>query len=625
MLTRSSCRAAPRRPLRRPLSRGLRRPHRASCLPRASLPPGYRLPYSRNQLFTGRLNDLLSLADLLLYPAAPAAVVAAGMGGLGKTQLAVEFCWRYGTYFEGVHWMAADQNLEAEVAACGLAMGVTPWPEKLQEQANATLRLWQSGGRRLVVLDNANNEQIVQEWLPRLGSLRLLLTSRQEDWPEDLGLTVHRLGCLKRPESLALLRRIAPRLGRLPDASLEPLAERLGDLPLALDLAARYLKDVDDLSPEDYLIELQQAEAGLLHDSLQDWSEHSPTRHATSLEATFRISWQQLQGDADLDVQARRIFLACGYCAANISIPLALVEASQGAGSAAARRELRRALRKLYTLGLCSQEAAGPALHPLLADYARALDGRARQAPEQDTGALAGMAAAISQLAARANESGLPGDFTPLRQHVESLAPHAEAAGLDQAPLLWNELGFHYTHAGYYKRARPVFERALALYKQTLGEKHPSTITCLGNLGTLASQMGDLPRARQLLQQALDLRREVLGEQHPETAAFWNNLGNVLQDMSDLPGARDCFQHALDIRRAALGEDNIDTATTLNNLGLLLRETGDLPEGVALPGAGPGGLPGGARRAASRYRHCPEQPGDFADPRRRFGGGPPVL
>jgi hypothetical protein len=96
------------------------------------LPPGSRMIFTRNEQFTGREADLLALAEALLYSQKERPVVgvtqvkaaATGLGGIGKTQLAAEFSYRYGRFFKGVHWLQANQDMPAEIAACGEAMGI---------------------------------------------------------------------------------------------------------------------------------------------------------------------------------------------------------------------------------------------------------------------------------------------------------------------------------------------------------------------------------------------------------------------------------------------------------------------------------------------------------------------
>jgi len=96
------------------------------------LPIGSYLPFSRNPLFTGREADLQSIADFLLSQNVSAVIKQAvtGMGGLGKTQLAVEFAYRFGKFFRGVHWlnMANPESINSEIAACGLQMGLPDFP-----------------------------------------------------------------------------------------------------------------------------------------------------------------------------------------------------------------------------------------------------------------------------------------------------------------------------------------------------------------------------------------------------------------------------------------------------------------------------------------------------------------
>ena len=213
-----------------------------------------------NSVFTGRQEYLIDLADILLHPEKEGAGLAVtGIGGVGKSQLAVEFCYRYGRFFQSVHWIQANLNISAEVAECGLAMGLPGWPDKLPEQVAATIRAWQEGGWRLIVLDNAENLKQLSEWMPKLQPCRLLITLPRDDWAADLGLQTERLEELSRIQSIELLRKLAPRLQKVTDEELDDLADHLGDLPLALNLAGRYLADRTELSIDGYLKELEKA------------------------------------------------------------------------------------------------------------------------------------------------------------------------------------------------------------------------------------------------------------------------------------------------------------------------------------------------------------------------------
>ena len=124
--------------------------------PPGDLPPGSRMPFGPNARFTGREPQLLALARALFPPRPPGEGLGVrakvlitqaiqGMGGVGKTQLAVALAYRCGRYLHGVHWVNAAQPeaIGAEVAACGRAMGLRPWPDALPDQVALTLRVWQ--------------------------------------------------------------------------------------------------------------------------------------------------------------------------------------------------------------------------------------------------------------------------------------------------------------------------------------------------------------------------------------------------------------------------------------------------------------------------------------------------
>ncbi|HII06517.1 MAG TPA: hypothetical protein HA349_04155, partial [Methanotrichaceae archaeon] len=427
---------------------------------RNGLPPGKRLDFLANDVFTGREEDLLGLAHVLLHEPNSrgaginqAATAATGLGGIGKSQLAVEFCYRYGRFFHGVHWIQADQDISAEVAACGASMNLPRWPaDKVPEQVALTLRTWEEGGPRLVVLDNVEDPATVQEWLPKMQLARLILTSRRSEWPADMGLLIWPLGVLTLPESLTLLRKLAPRLKDVDDSDLENLAERFGCLPLALDLAGRYLHDRTDLSVEDYLAELEEAGNSLEHTSLKDWADHNPTKHATNLAATFSLSWDQL-GEDEADALARQIFLTCGYCAPNTPIPKSLLANVMGTGGTSQKQKLDLALRRLLRLGLLKFTECGPSQHPLLSEFARYLD--------FEGAALPSLAESLSVLSYDAHETGLPERVMPLREHLKSVAKVAENAELETAGSLWNNLGCHLKEIAEYKNAEEAHRRAL--------------------------------------------------------------------------------------------------------------------------------------------------------------------
>jgi len=183
----------------------------------APLPAGSRMAHGRNPLFVGRAGDMKQLAAALKGGGVAAIgqiAAATGLGGIGKTQLAIEFAHRYGQYFAGgVFWLslADPANAPTEVALCGGAGGMDLRADfgglKFDEQLAAVMSAWQSPLPRLLIFDNCEDEALLARWRPPTGGCRVLVTSRRDVWDAALGVQALALDVLPREESVALLRK----------------------------------------------------------------------------------------------------------------------------------------------------------------------------------------------------------------------------------------------------------------------------------------------------------------------------------------------------------------------------------------------------------------------------------
>ena len=531
------------------------------------LPPGSRLPFPRNAIFTGREDGLKALAASLLQSGQPAA--ATGTGGIGKTQLAVEFCYCYGRFFHGVHWLLANQDLIAEIAACGTEMELQPWPETLPEQAQATLEAWERGGTRLVVLDNVEESQVVQEWLPKMHNCTILITSRQHDWPPDLGLSLLPLDSLPRADSLVLLRKLARRLERSSNAELEPIAERLGDLPLALDLAGRYLYDRRILSTSGFLEELEKTGSALEHSALKDWTEHNPTQHETNLAATFTLSWERLEGSGTPDVcTSQRLFCASGYCASNTPIPWAVFYRLAADQEQAA---VDQNLSILEDSGLLKLTEAGAVVHPLLAEFARLQDKDAQQS------ALPKLAEALVGLASQEFQAGMVGfaHLDSIREHtLEVLRRLVEKAGWETCKTLAWVIDEYLDIRGHWVERVQVCEIAVNAARHLQDRSDEGT--WMSKLGKSHYLLGNLRQAVENSEQALAIHREI-GDRHGEGSDL-GILGTTYNDLGEARRAIQYFQQALAIHKEI--EDRHGEGKDLSNLGITYHDLGELQQAI---------------------------------------------
>lgn len=531
------------------------------------LPPGSRLPFHRNAFFTGRGEPLGILARALLPhspdPRSPVLItqVTQGAGGVGKTQLAVEFAYRYGRFFRGIHWLncAPPQTPNAEIAACGEEMDLPYWPKEQPDQVARTLEEWKRGEARLVILDNVENTSAVRAWLDRLSGspIRLLLTARHSDWPADLGLTLLPLDTFTRKESLAFLRHHMPSQLTI-DAELEQLAESLGHLPLALDLAGRYLVKYSQTSVETYQHQLRAT-----------WSspETAPFReklghlidHDLKLATVFALSWQGVKDDT-----ARKLFLIAGRCAPNQSIPQEILEEASDLET----EMCKECLDILSDLGLIYLEDTGPIVHPLLSQYARALPKTESPLP------------ALARLAREANKqmdrTGIVSHFMPLLPHVYAATEEGDGEHLEAMGTLWNSLGYYLDRVGNRAAAQAAFGRALAIWQEAYGPISPQVATAHSNLGGALQALGDLSGGLAAFERALAIDEAVYGPDHPDVAKDMNNLGNILSTLGDPRGAWSAYVCALAILEHVLGPDHPDVATQHNRIGIILQKLDDL-------------------------------------------------
>ncbi len=367
-----------------------------------SLPAGSRMVLRPNPLFVGRAEELLALVEGLGAPTpagAPMGVAtmavgqvaaATGAGGIGKTQLAVEFVHRYGPFFAGgVFWLSfADPGgVKNEIALCGGpgAMNLPGLTDlKLDDQVGRVLAEWGKPVPRLLVFDNCEEEELLAQWRPVTGGCRVLVTSRREAWDPALGIVARRLDVLPRAESVALLRGFRPDLP--PDEpGLEAIAKELADFPLALQLAGGYLARYrDDVTPAAYLAELQRLSVagGLFdHPSLTKGGV-SPTKHEQHVAHTFELSLARLDPGDPTAALARTILTRLACFAPGEPVPRHLLAltlesapASDGGDDMATKRALADALRRLAEVGLVERTEGGAAPH---APAARPL--RARRA-----------------------------------------------------------------------------------------------------------------------------------------------------------------------------------------------------------------------------------------------------
>ncbi|MFZ5450209.1 MAG: FxSxx-COOH system tetratricopeptide repeat protein [Thermodesulfobacteriota bacterium] len=530
-----------------------------------ALPPIWNLLHRRNPNFTGREQLLEDIRASLAGSGAAPLTALCGLGGVGKTQLALEYAYRFALDYDLVWWVRAEDPLALAGDYAGLAVPLALPEAAAAEQEVQVTAVCQALGRRqkwLLIFDNAAEPQDLQGYVPQGGAGHVLITSRNPVWrgvAKPLDIKVW-----ERPDAVAFL---LQRTGQQDDAAAAELAAELGDLPLALEQAGAYMEE-SGCALAHYLDLFRTRRREILKRGQP--SQDYPDTVAT----TWELSFQQVKAASPAAVDLLNL---CAFLAPD-DIPKQLLE--QGAEHlpeplAAAVQDplaLDDALGVLRRYSLLEVAGDALAVHRLVQAVARdRLEDDARKQ-------WAGVAVALVNAAFPYIE--LENWPWCARLLPQALAALEHAAGLNlvisEMGRLWNQAGFYLQIRAEFAGARVAFERALTIDEAAYGPEHPEVAIRVNNLGNVLQALGDLAGARAYYERALAIDEATYGPDHPEVAIRVNNLGSVLQALGDLAGAKSAHERALAIDEAAYGPHHPNVAIGVNNLGLVLRALGDL-------------------------------------------------
>ena len=538
-----------------------------------------RLPFASNPLFVGRDGVLASLAGTFRKPAAPGlvpTVAVSGIGGIGKTQLAIEFTHRYGAYFAGgVYWVSfADiAAIPAEVAACGGTGAMDLRPDfaalPLDDQARLVMSAWRSDLPRLLIFDNCEDEAELAHWRPPGGGSRVLVTARRDHWDPTLNVTVLPLDILDRDASVTLLRKYRPDLAA-DDTGLIRVASELGGLPLALHLAGSFLARYQAaITPERYAEDLARPNL-IAHRSLEA-SGISPTGHVQSVARTFALSYERLDVSVHSDALARMLlFRACRF-APGEQIPRSLLLATLSAEPVNRKDELDALLAVEDALGRALELGLLEAPNPNTARMHRLVAAFVREIGDDTEGQLAVEVAVRTDFESRRWQNGLLA-AGELLVHLRAVTDASLERPNESTQALCDLLGNHLREVNAYDDACGYLATALAIAEETAGAGHPSTARPLNDLGFALLRANRDDEALEYLRRAVPLWKQ-LGDE-ANLAATLDNIGQLML-RRDVREAAQYFNGALEIRQRVFGMGHPRTGVTLHNLGAVAVQLGD--------------------------------------------------
>ncbi|MCP3960158.1 MAG: tetratricopeptide repeat protein [bacterium] len=585
----------------------------------------WNVPVPRNQFFTGRDTVIENLHEAL-HDEGQAALGQAisGLGGIGKTQTAVEYCYRYRDEYQAVLWARAETESELVQGLVEIAR-VLELPEKNaqeQDQAVQAVKRWLGENDAwLLVLDNADTPEMLKPFLPTSPGGHVLLTSRADNF-DVLEVAPLKLEVLPAEDARTLLlkrtRREDPSAAELKAA--EELAEKLGYLPLTLEQAAAYIRKHASRF-DAYLASYRRRRLNLLSKgSVRDYREPVAT--------TWSLNFDQVAAASEAAAEILRlsVLLSPDQIPMELLIKGAaelgsvLSEALQGAAEdPLLLDELLQPLSQ-YSLIERNPEIGTFSVHRMVQEVVKQSLGEARRrrvtvrivgalvqaypgpefsawplcdrlvphwrevceavAQEEVISEAAGML--LSQAGLYAYERGRYAEATPLAERSLEILEKVLAEDHPSVAASLNNLALLHHVQGDYATAAPLFERSLQIRKKVLGEEHPIVAQSLNNLASLHVARGDYAKAAPLFERSLQIREEVLGEEHPLVATGLGNLARVHQARGEYAKAAPLFERALKIFESVFGEKHPDIATALGYLALLHQDQGEYAKAAPL-------------------------------------------
>ncbi|WP_406358981.1 FxSxx-COOH system tetratricopeptide repeat protein [Streptomyces sp. NBC_00658] len=560
----------------------------------------------RNVRFTGR-EALLTEVRRLFQDTDFGAVALHGMSGVGKTQLAMEYVYRFSSEYDVVWWVPAERRVTyrerlAQLApALGLVTG-QEYGERIRAVRQA-LHRGEPYGRWLLVADGADEPDLLWDMLPT-GPGDVLLTTRNSEWAQH-GAALLEVPFYDRRESVAFIRRRAP---RLTEAEADQLAEALEDLPLLLDQTAGWLRD-SDMSVQEYIALL----GGGADQDVVSVSADFPLAFRTAWAILLNRLWETAPESLDL-------LRLCAFFSPG-SIPVRLLKGIPAGERPESLAGLMRdpvlwdrTLERLSQYSVIRLESQGAALymHRMVHQVVR------QDIPWEDAEEFA----AAVRRALVAAVPGRPGDPEAWPAYAE-IVPHLEYAdamhdtdpavqklvvdclrylylsgeygtGLHLAelavsawqsllgpdhPLLW-DLGHHYANllraVGDYRHSEAVSRAAAERHGAVGGHRDGEYLRAAGSLAADLRALGRYEEAYGLSQEVCDRYEELMGdEDDPAVLAARNNLAVSLRLLGDYGRARDADRGILHARDRVLGPrhpwtlfSEISYATDLRLLGL---------------------------------------------------------
>ncbi|THW77844.1 hypothetical protein D6D18_09847, partial [Aureobasidium pullulans] len=559
----------------------------------------FMVPFARDDLFVGREDIIDKISERRAAASFHPRVALVGLGGVGKSQVAIEYAYRLQRTEPQVLvvWIHASNPTRFRQGYRDIADRLLlPGREDPKVDVLQIVHAWLSderNGRWLMILDNvddnnvffgsnqdgtgrstvhtvdaANSGRPLESFLPQTAHGTILITSRNTDAATNLvgrHSSVIKVEPMGEKHALQLLRTRVP-FGDASRADAKELVHKLEYIPLAITYAGAYIDArASTTTITVYLDLFRESEANQVHllsrKVLEDIRRDHSIRHAVI--ATWQISFQQIR---KTEPQAADL-LALMSMFDKQGIPRWLLQGTTH------QLDFEDALAPLLSFSFVRAEVEQQAL-----TMHRLVQLSMRRWLEAESELSKWMKKSILVLSALFPS----GDYQTWEQckvllpHLKEILSHrtGDEEGIKNQAGSAANAGWYLFLKGEYTVAEGFCQSSLDIREKALGRKHPDTLTSVSQLGSVLERQGRYEEAEEMHRRALQGREKALGREHPDTLISVSNLGSVLERQGKYEEAEEMYRRALQGREKALGREHPDTLISVSNLGSVLERQG---------------------------------------------------
>ncbi|CAK1364181.1 unnamed protein product [Cercospora beticola] len=548
--------------------------------------------------FVARVSELREIHEVLSSSGVRRGVTIHGLGGMGKTQLAIAYAMQYKDDYSAVFWVNAKDEDSLKLSFGNIAKQIArehPSADAMRNAANSSdrdeavnaVKRWlnlANNTRWLIIYDNYDNPKIpsntdsfaldLRKYVPESHQGCLIVTTRSSEVRFGQQMRIRKLETIE--DSLAILSHSCDRSPLADDPDAVKLAKKLDGLPLALATAGAYLRQTSMTFTE--YCNLYQASWA----KLQQTSPSLDSYEDKQLYSTWQISFDQIQQRNEAAAQLLRLWayfdnediwyeLLC-YKHAKRYFPAWLCKLTDD------ELDFNSAVRVLCDHGIVDAhpptrgQTNGYSMHSCVHSWTRDV---LNAEPDEHLARTALFC--VANFVPNTDSAEWWVIQRRLFNHANRQL-HGHASVGDDASWACYHLGVLYQNQGKLADAEEMYNRALPGHERKLGPDHESTLLTVCNLSVVYKRQGKLAEAEKMCDRALQSAGGTLGPEHMLSLSTVHNLGDIYRKQGKLVEAEKLYERVLQRERRTLGLDHSWNLATVNNLGLLYVDQGKLAE-----------------------------------------------